>query len=479
MRAVIYARYSSENQREASIEDQVRVCRARAEREGWSVGDVYADYALSGATTNRPRLQALVSEARLGRFDVVISEALDRISRDQEHIAGIWKALSFAGAKLVTVAEGEINELHVGLKGTMNALFLKDLAAKTHRGLAGRVEAGKSGGGLCFGYDVVRSHDERGEVLRGDRVVNLAQAKVIERIFGMFAGGSSPIAIAKALNAEEIVGPQGRAWRDTTIRGHALRGTGILRNEQYAGILVWNRMRYVRDPQTGKRVSRMNPQADWKRTQVPALRIIDEDTWSRVQARLGAMREASGADSADRPRYWETRRAGHLLTKKVFCGTCGGLMTNVGRDYLACSAARKQGVCGNDRSIRRQALESLVLDALRNHMMAPELVAEFVREFAAEWNRAAAEGAAGHESAARELAAVQKKLDGLIDAMADGFRAPDLQSRLDALGVKRDALSVKLAAPAPAPARTSPAPEPRRGLPGEGRDARSSTAQRR
>ena len=133
MRAVIYARYSSEHQSEHSIDDQVRSCRARAEREGRAVTEVYADYALSGASTNRPRLQALLAAARQNPFKVVLAKARNRICRDQEHTAGIWKGLSFTRIKLVTLAEGEISELHVGLQGTMNALFLKDLAAKTLR----------------------------------------------------------------------------------------------------------------------------------------------------------------------------------------------------------------------------------------------------------------------------------------------------------------------------------------------------------
>lgn len=92
-----------------------------------------------------------------------MAEALDRISRDQADIATLYKHLKFAGVPIVTLAEGEISELHVGLKGTMNALFLKDLAAKTHRGLRGRVEDGKSGGGLCYGYKVVKKLDSRGD----------------------------------------------------------------------------------------------------------------------------------------------------------------------------------------------------------------------------------------------------------------------------------------------------------------------------
>ncbi len=139
MRAAIYARYSSDNQRDASIEDQVRECRARADQEEWNVVQVYADRGISGATTLRPGYQQLLEDGRSGSFDVVLAEGLDRLSRDQEDIAGLYKQLSFAGIKLFTLAEGEINELHVGLKGTMNALYLKDLAQKTRRGLEGRV----------------------------------------------------------------------------------------------------------------------------------------------------------------------------------------------------------------------------------------------------------------------------------------------------------------------------------------------------
>jgi site-specific DNA recombinase len=154
----------------------------------------------------------------------------------------------------------------------MNALFLKDLAAKTHRGLRGRVEKGKAGGGLCYGYDVVKRTDSEGEPIRGERKINAAEAAVVRRIFREFAAGRSPRAIATDLNRDGIPGPFGHTWGDTTIRGHASRGNGVVNNELYAGVLVWNRQRFIKDPSTGKRVSRPNPEAKWIRTEVPELR---------------------------------------------------------------------------------------------------------------------------------------------------------------------------------------------------------------
>jgi site-specific DNA recombinase len=133
MRAAIYARFSTALQREASIEDQVRLCRERAERESLRLVEVFSDRAISGASMLRPGLQAMLEGARAGRFDVIIAEALDRLSRDQADVAALYKRLSFAGVAIITLAEGEISELHVGLKGTMNQLFLAGGGARLDR----------------------------------------------------------------------------------------------------------------------------------------------------------------------------------------------------------------------------------------------------------------------------------------------------------------------------------------------------------
>ena len=246
VRAGVYARYSSDNQSEASIDDQVRICRAAIERNGWGLVQVYTDAAISGASTFRPGYQKLLLDASTGALDVVVAESLDRLSRDQADMALLFRHLSFRGVRLWTVADGLIHELHVGLKGTMNALYLKDLAQKTRRGLEGRVRSGMSAGGICYGYELVPGQP-------GARKINEAQAAIVVRIYEEYAAGRSPQAITTQLNKEQVPGPRGGPWRDTTIRGHFTRGTGILNNEEYIGKLVWNRLRYVKDPATGRR----------------------------------------------------------------------------------------------------------------------------------------------------------------------------------------------------------------------------------
>ena len=121
-KVALYARYSTDNQSVVSIEDQFRICREHAGRERWQVVDTYHDAAISGASVIlRPGVQSLLQDAQRGKFDVVLAEALDRVSRDQADVATLFKHLRFAGVQIVTLAEGEISELHVGLKGTMNA----------------------------------------------------------------------------------------------------------------------------------------------------------------------------------------------------------------------------------------------------------------------------------------------------------------------------------------------------------------------
>jgi DNA invertase Pin-like site-specific DNA recombinase len=387
MRTATYARFSTQMQREASIEDQERLCRERAEREGWQVIASFADRAVSGASMMRPGLQALIEGAMAGRFDVVVAEALDRLSRDQADVAALYKRLSFAGVRIVTLAEGEITELHVGLKGTMNQLFLKDLADKTRRGLRGRVEAGLSGGSNSHGYDVTRRTLPDGSPATGERAINRREAAIVVRIFQNYAAGISPRAIAAALNRERVIGPRGGSWSASTIHGNWARGTGILNNELYIGRLVWNRLRYVKDPITGNRVSRPNPEARWVIKEVPELRIVDGDLWALVKARQAAAalprveNRGSALSRANRPR--------HLFSGMLTCGVCGGGVSMISATHLGCSAARNKATCDNRRSLARSELEARVLGALSTRLMDPKHFAVFCAEFTADtkWKR--------------------------------------------------------------------------------------------
>lgn len=190
----------------------------------------------------------------------------------------------------------------------MNALYLKDLAIKTHRGLKGRVRNGKSGGGKAYGYRPVHRTATDGTLMRGDLEIVEEQAIIVRRILSEFRAGLSPRAIARSLNAERIPGPRGRAWRDTTIRGHATRGTGILRNQLYVGRLVWNKQAYLRDPETGTCVARIRDDAERIEIDVPHLRIVDDALWEAVQSRLEVIRASPRSILQRKAEFWLRRR---------------------------------------------------------------------------------------------------------------------------------------------------------------------------
>lgn len=284
-RVAIYARYSSDLQNARSIDDQVQVCKDRAKREGWTVQNCYTDHAISGADMHRPGLQSLLRDARAKAFDVVLSEALDRLSCDQADSATIFKRMEFAGIEIVTLSEGRVGLLDVGVRGTMNQIYRIETANKVRRGQRCRITEGKTAGGIPYGYDLVRRLDARGELIRGERKINQYQAQVVRRIFEEYASGQSVRSIANRLNTEGVPGPGGQIWRANTITGDPRKRAGILNNETYVGKILWNRRSYAKDPETGKRSYRINPESEWIRGEAPSLRIITQRLWDKVRKR--------------------------------------------------------------------------------------------------------------------------------------------------------------------------------------------------
>jgi site-specific DNA recombinase len=447
MKVALYARYSSENQRDASITDQLRICRAHADKQGWQIVEEYTDHAISGASLLRPGIQALMLDGQNGRFDIVLAEAMDRLSRDQEDIAGLYKRMTYGGMKIVTLSEGEVSHLHIGLKGTMNALFLKDLADKTRRGLQGRIQLGKSGGGNAYGYDVVRKLNAIGEPDRGDRTINTTEADVVRRIFRDYIDGKSPKRIAVELNQDGISAPTGGDWGFTTIIGNAKRGTGILNNEMYVGRLVWNRQRFVKDPDTGKRQARLNPADEWIIKDVPELRIVDSNAWDAVKAKQAAIKVKRNPDGkTGENQFWDRTRPKYLLSGLTKCGCCGGGYSMVSGYLLGCSTARNKGTCDNRVNIRRDQLEERVLAALRHHLMEPALFAEFCGEFTLEMNRLRIDASASIDSAKAEAERIKRELDKIMELyLKDAMPIEVVKQKSDILGARKKELESFLA----------------------------------
>jgi site-specific DNA recombinase len=434
-KAVIYARFSTDLQNERSIEDQITLCRDYTSREEMNVVEVYEDRARSGGSVmGRGGLLRLLDQARERSFDVVVVEALDRLSRDMEDLAGIHKRLSFLGIEIRAVHEGVVNTVLVGLRGLVGQLYREDNAHKVRRGLAGRIGQGLNAGGRAYGYAPVAGE-------KGKRTIVEVEAEIVRRIFDEYVAGRTPREIAHDLNNECILPPRGRSWNASTINGNMQRGTGIIQNELYAGRLVWNKVRMVKDPDTGKRLSRPNPKNDWQTVDMPGLRIVSQELFDTAQSR----KRACGQKHPN-----QQRRPRHMLSGLLRCGACGAGMStngkdNSGRIRIRCSAATESGSCHDAKTFYLKTVESAVLAGLENEMRHPQVIAEYVRTYHEERKRLSAKANAKRAHLELRFGELNREIDRLVDAIAKGHGDPAvLGPRSSALNEERKQVALEL-----------------------------------
>jgi DNA invertase Pin-like site-specific DNA recombinase len=447
-RAAIYARYSTDMQKDRSIADQIAVCRSCAQRHGYHVVEVFEDRAASGASIHgRPGIQKLIQAAKNKQFEAVISENLSRIGRDLEDRHGIRKRLNYQGVDLITPTDGVVTPMVDGLRGIIDQQFLDDLKTVIRRGMAGRVRAGKSAGGRCYGYRPTRRL-ENGELIRGDLEIVEAEADVVRRIVREYVNGRTPRQIAHDLNRDLIAPPRGRTWNASTINGSPQRGTGILRNGLYGGRLEWNRVHMVKDPDTGKRVSRPNPRSEWQMTPVPLLAIVPTDLYEAAQTRKAEVTHLLPH---------EQRAPKRMLSGILRCGSCGGGMSAKGRDKsgrirVECSNDRENGTCPDPKTFYLDEIENAVITALRAELQAPEVFIAYAREYHAERQRLAAKTSSNIARFEQRRGEIDREVARLVDGIAKGIDPTVLGDRINALRAERREIEGQLEAAHSTPA---------------------------
>lgn len=439
MTSAIYARYSSDLQSERSIDDQMALARAYAAREGLAVSHTYEDRAMSGASMQqRHGLQQLLAAAASGAFKCLIVESLDRLSRDQADMAQLYKRLSFHGVEIREVHGGIATPINAAVRGLMGTLFLSDLAHKVHRGLSGNIREGKSAGGRAYGYRPVKGEAGRLEIVEHE-------AEIVRRIFKAYADGQSPRAIASALNADSITPIMGQRWNASTIQGRKDRGSGVLGNSLYRGIMTWNKVKMLKHPDTGRRISRANPPAEWQTHEVPELRIIDEDVWTIAQSRRRVYD----------PRGNSTRVRKHLLSGLLRCHCCGGTLVvkdrQSGHVRLQCATRKESGACANTRIYNMQRIEAAVLALLKAELSHPALIEAYVSEYNAERQRLAAAATNARASLERRKTQVTGELERTVTLMIKGLVDPLRHAaRVKELELEERELMIQLSAHATA-----------------------------
>lgn len=445
MRTVIYARYSSQLQNSRSIEDQIAACRERADREGWPIVEIFTDYAISGAAgmteAQRPGFNAMLERLEAanhpgGRVDQVLTDSTSRYSRNEADGAYFRELLTHWGVRLFTLSSGEIDPIKGAITGLLDAQQRRELAHNIKRGQRGTVKEGRAPAGLAYGYRTANRMDDRGRPVRGLRAIDPDQAEIVVRIFTEFAAGLSTRAIAERLNADGIKGPTGGKWRASTIHGDRKRQNGMLQNRLYAGVLVHNRTSKVVDPRSRKTIIRPNPESDWVTEPVPALRIVDEATWKKVQAKRRA-HDGERIDLRRRPR--------HMLSGLMFCGLCGGGWTVAGKDYWGCGRHRDGRGCANNRTIRRDTLERRVIDGLRGQLLHPDVVSAYLKEYHEDFARRSRALRASRDRLDRKLREAETRIGRLVEAIARGADIDEVKAALAGARADRAAATADLA----------------------------------
>ena len=434
-RAAIYARYSTDLQSEKSVEDQTTLCRQYADQQGFKVVGLYDDKAISGASIhNRPGLRLMLHDMEAGRFDAIIVEELDRLSRDMEDLAGLYKKMTFLGVKIMAVHGGEANTITVGMRGLFGQLFREDNVHKVRRGMTGLVAKGLSAGGRAYGYRPVPGKT-------GELVIVEEEAEVVRRIFTDMAAGKSARAISQALNAEGVPAPRGLRWQTTGILGWAERGTGLIRNQIYRGVIVWNKVKMVKDPSTGKRLSRPNPESEWQSVEVPHLRIVSDELWEKAQP-VSRPREKGGPQKFIRPK--------HLLTGLLRCGACGGGLHTKGKDKsgrvrIQCATHLTSKSCPAPQSFYLDTVELRTLNALTRELRDPEMFLEYARTYEAERKRLLKGMVSARVEAEKKLAKIQNQIQQLVRSISEGWAEPSVAGpESHRLAAERDRLKDQL-----------------------------------
>lgn len=425
-----YCRYSSDQQRSASIRDQLRNIHAYCAREGWPEPTLYQDDAISGARVDRPGYQAMLQDAQRGRFDVLLVDDFSRIGRDHGETWQAMKLLKYAGVRVIGVSDGtdtgrKGHKLETGLRGLIAEQYLDDLAEKTHRGLTGQALAGYNAGGLPYGYR--SAHDGNGYRLEPDP----EQAEIVRWIYQRYADGHSPRAIADQLNRRGVPSPRGTAWAQSAIRADLKRGTGILGNPIYIGQQVWNRSKWVKDPITGKRKRQERPQAEWVTTEDAQLAILSQDLWNRVNARHRAIHEANLKKSQDQKRATHVRGAPkYLFSGLLTCAECGSRYIIIDRRNYGCARHKDRGptACGNSLKVRREIIERALLADIKASLLTEDAYTAFERECRALLNQHQPDAS----QAKRQLQQATRERDNILSAIKAGIITPSTKQALEA-----------------------------------------------
>jgi site-specific DNA recombinase len=443
LRAALYCRYSDDVQNDRSIERQIADLEKGGPRLGLTLNKrLYFEDRGKSATTlfDRPGLtRDLFAAAEKRLFDVVFVEHTDRLARDPADSFLVRKQLKFYNIRIFSLAaNGEVDDLRATFEGYQNAQDSEKTRFRVHSGHNDAAREGLIPGPAPYGYDEVLGKP-------GVKVPNDIEVKIINRIVLETASRKSPRDISSDLTRDGILSPKGGAWTFQTVNK-------MLTNELYVGVYVRNKVRKVRNPNTGKRVPRP-PTADLVRVEMPHLRIIDQDLWDAAQKVRQERASQYGVKGVERA---TVLRRQHPFAGLFRCAECGGKMivcgsgrrAKEGDRSIVCSAAWWKRQCSHSKSYSLARLTKLATEKMHEHLADPEFVKERATERAKELNRLEREASVERDSAQKELDRVDlriKKIMRLIEDDESEDVAPEVTARYKELRVQQRGLQQRIA----------------------------------
>ena len=409
MTAVIYARYSSDSQREASIEGQLRDCKDYAEKNGITVVGTYIDRAYSAKTDDRPDFQRMIKDSAKKIFDVVLVWKLDRFARNRFDAVNYKYQLEKNGVHLVSamepISQGPEGIMVESMLIGMAEYYSAELALKVARGeRENALQCKYNGGVVPLGFTIGKE----------DRLYHIdpETAPIVQEIFSRYADGEPAEKIAASLNERGLRTRTGKPFVKNSF-------FQIFRNRRYIG-----EYRYKDIVTPGG---------------IPA--IVDEDLFNRVQQRFEQNKIAHGRPAKEDVSY--------LLTTKLFCGKCGTLMggesgtSHMGNTYYyyKCGNAKRHGKAHCDlKAIRKEPLERFVVETAIKVIFSDEIIErliDLIMEAQQQENTRL-------PVLKDQLRDTEKRLANLLEAIEQGILTPTTKQRLDELEARKEALNTSI-----------------------------------
>jgi site-specific DNA recombinase len=444
-RAAIYARRSTDEHQEASLDVQLEEARLSCDSKGWSVDErhVFLEDAVSRAEfVNRPALNAMKLAAFAKAFDVIVVRDETRLGGDMIRTMMLLQELTDLQVRVYYYYADEELQLHSPMQKLMAAFGscmseqerLK-ISERTHEHLKTKARSGRVAGGVVYGYDNVREHD--GVV----RVINDEQANVVREIFAMTAAGVGLRGVAGALNRRGVAPPSAgrrgtKSWSPNCLRE-------ILRRELYVGVQVWNKAKKTYRGGTKVRVAR--PASEWIRSELPHLRIIDELTWASVTERNASSVRVSKRRGAP---------AAYLLTGLARCSECGGPLQATNRrsggqtiKAYVCAWHRNRGdsVCGNALGRPVDSMDNAVLESVAGTLLNDEIIEKVIDGVTSKLRRSDDDHGKELKGLGKDVCRLEREVSNLTNALAQSSSSAALLAALSKHEAQLEATRTQLA----------------------------------